>query len=304
MADHRTRRLIIRSSGLVLLVVLGVVLDRAVRVASIGVAYKAKMFCSGVFVSGRDPQSVLADLEVDDLAILRHINASMDRATRSVTATILGIVTRRAVYRDGLGCVLVFDGRPIDRLSAVPRGLGAGASARTQPASSMEVMTAVDGVEPARLATVLDRAFEEPNPLHLRRTRAMVIVHKGHIIAERYADGIGPDTPLIGWSMTKGVINALAGMLVKEGRLSTDGPVPMPEWQKPGDPRGRITLDELLADKHPAAGGGWCHHAPSRLKCRVGRASDAPACLSCTKGVYLGACLACSSTYLTTCTIS
>jgi CubicO group peptidase (beta-lactamase class C family) len=246
MADHRTRRLIVRISGLVLLVVLGVVLDRAVRLASIGVAYKAKMFCSGVFVSGRDPQGVLTDLEVDDLAILRHINTSMDRATRSVTATILGIVTRRAVYRDGLGCALALDGRTPDRLSAPADGLGAGARGRTRPASAMNVTTAVDGVERPQLSTVLDRAFEEPNPLHLRRTRAVVIVHKGQIVAERYAAGIGPDTPLIGWSMTKSVINALAGILVKEGRLSTDGPVPMPEWQKPGDPRGRITLDELL----------------------------------------------------------
>lgn len=105
---------------------------------------------------------------------------------------------------------------------------------------------AVDSAERQRLDTVLDQAFKESNPEHQRRTRAVVIVHKGHIVAERYATGIGPDTPLIGWSMTKSVINALAGTLVKDGRLAIDGPVPLPEWQKPGDPRGRITLDELL----------------------------------------------------------
>jgi CubicO group peptidase (beta-lactamase class C family) len=97
-----------------------------------------------------------------------------------------------------------------------------------------------------RLETVLDRAFAEPNPLRKRRTRAVVIVHNGRMVAEQYATGIRPETPLLGWSMTKIVMNALAGVLVKEGRLSLDGPVPIPEWQTPGDPRGHITLDHLL----------------------------------------------------------
>lgn len=68
MADYKTRRLVVRIAGfvlLVVLVVLGVVLNRAVRLASIGAGYKAKMLCSGVFVSRRNPQAVLADLEVE-----------------------------------------------------------------------------------------------------------------------------------------------------------------------------------------------------------------------------------------------
>ncbi len=246
MADGRTRRLMIRGSGLVLLVVLGFVLDRAVRFVSVGVAYKAKMFCSGVFVSGRDPQSVLADLEVDDLAILRHVDVSLDRTTRSVRATVLGIVTRQAVYRDGLGCALALDGQTPGQRSPASEGPGTGARTRSQPARGLDTTTAVDDDELGRLQAVLDRAFAEPNPQHQRRTQAVVIVHKGRLVAERYAAGMGPDTPLIGWSMTKSVINALAGVLVQEGRISTDEPLPIPEWRKPGDARGRITLDQLL----------------------------------------------------------
>jgi CubicO group peptidase (beta-lactamase class C family) len=237
--------MVISVSGLVLLVVLGVALDHTARLASIGVAYKAKMLCSGVFVSGRDPQDVLADLEVDDLEILRHVDVSVDRAEKSVTATIMGIVRRQAVYRGGLGCALVLDGRTPGGLSADSEERRA--VARSQPVRGpLDVTMAVENVERGRLETILDRAFAEPNLLHQRRTRAVVIVHRGHIVAERYAAGIGPDTPLIGWSMTKSVLNALAGILVREGRLSTDGPVPIPEWQRPDDPRGRITLDQLL----------------------------------------------------------
>jgi hypothetical protein len=45
------------------------------------------------------------------------------------------------------------------------------------------------------------------------------------------------DTRLLGWSMTKGVMNALVGILVRDGRLSLYAPVRMPEWSTPGDPR-------------------------------------------------------------------
>jgi CubicO group peptidase (beta-lactamase class C family) len=74
----------------------------------------------------------------------------------------------------------------------------------------------------------------------------VVIVYDGRIIAERYAPGITQDTALLGWSMTKSVTNALVGILVKEGKLSLKAPAPVPEWQSPGDPRGAITLDQLM----------------------------------------------------------
>jgi CubicO group peptidase (beta-lactamase class C family) len=52
--------------------------------------------------------------------------------------------------------------------------------------------------------------------------------------------------PLAGWSLTKSVMNALVGVLVKEGRLAIDAPVPVREWQTATDPRRGITLDHLL----------------------------------------------------------
>ena len=48
----------------------------------------------------------------------------------------------------------------------------------------------------------MDLAFSEPNPEALQRTRAIVVVHQGRIVAERYATGIDKTTALLGWSMT------------------------------------------------------------------------------------------------------
>ena len=94
-----------------------------------------------------------------------------------------------------------------------------------------------------RLNAVVDEAFAEPDPAKLRRTRAVVVLYKNQIAAERYADGFTKDTPLLGWFMTKSVANALVGILVREGKLRLDEAVVLPEWRAPGDPRAKITWD-------------------------------------------------------------
>ena len=68
----------------------------------------------------------------------------------------------------------------------------------------------------------------------------------GRVVAERYADGIGIDTPLLGFSATKSVISALAGILVRKGALKLHEPVPIAAWQGADDPRRAITLDHLM----------------------------------------------------------
>jgi len=77
------------------------------RLASIGTAYTAKILCSGVFVSQRDPQSLLGnDLAADDLSILRNMDVQVDRRLQEVTATLFGLAKRKAVYSEGRGCTV------------------------------------------------------------------------------------------------------------------------------------------------------------------------------------------------------
>ncbi len=82
-------------------------------------------------------------------------------------------------------------------------------------------------------------------------TRALIVMHNGKIVAERYAPGFDKETPLIGWSMSKSVTAVLMGLLITDGRLQLDDPAPVPHWQSPGDPRGAITIRHLL---HMSAG--------------------------------------------------
>ena len=95
-----------------------------------------------------------------------------------------------------------------------------------------------------RLRAALQRAVPAPQDGH--RSRALVVLQGGRIVGERYADGFGVETPLLGFSVSKSVTNALVGILVRQGRLRLDQPAPLPAWQDPADPRHAITVEHLL----------------------------------------------------------
>jgi CubicO group peptidase (beta-lactamase class C family) len=102
------------------------------------------------------------------------------------------------------------------------------------------------GTDVDALERALDEAFRERDPARPVRTRAVVLVHGGRVVVERYAPGFSAGTRLLGWSMTKSVLNALLGIAVREGRLALDAPADVPAWRSPGDPRHAISLLELL----------------------------------------------------------
>lgn len=99
------------------------------------------------------------------------------------------------------------------------------------------------GVRRESLARAVDQLF---TPAEVAETRAVIVVHNGKIVAERYAPGYHENTRFISWSMAKTVTGVLIGLLVADGRLQLDESAPVPAWQRPGDPRGEITLRQLL----------------------------------------------------------
>ena len=100
-------------------------------------------------------------------------------------------------------------------------------------------------VDRVALDALLDHAFARPEPDDLQRTHAAVVVQRGAIVAERYADGVSPDDAFLSWSIAKSITNALVGILVRQGRLDVSRPIPVKEWPD-GDPRQRITIDQML----------------------------------------------------------
>ena len=55
-------------------------------------------------------------------------------------------------------------------------------------------------------------------------TLAVVVQHRGQVVAEAYADGVTADTTLISWSMAKSITHALVGMAQMDGLLDVHAP--------------------------------------------------------------------------------
>lgn len=107
------------------------------------------------------------------------------------------------------------------------------------------------GDPPAKLAAtpfskLVDDAFSAPSTPALGESHALVIVQGGKLIYERYNTGYAPDMTYRSWSMAKSMTHALVGMLVGDGHMDVHAPLDAPEWRTPGDPRGAITLDQML----------------------------------------------------------
>jgi CubicO group peptidase (beta-lactamase class C family) len=75
-------------------------------------------------------------------------------------------------------------------------------------------------------------------------TLALVAVHDGRVVLERYGEGSGPGATHISWSMAKSITHALVGIAVGDGTLRTGDDNLFPEWS--GDGRAAITLQHLL----------------------------------------------------------
>lgn len=97
----------------------------------------------------------------------------------------------------------------------------------------------------ATIGAILERAFTGQRPAAFARTKAVLVVSLGRIVAERYADGITKDTRLQSWSMSKSFLHAALGLAIADGKLDPAAPAPVPEWHEAIDQRHAITLRQL-----------------------------------------------------------
>ncbi|MEM6681441.1 MAG: serine hydrolase [Pseudomonadota bacterium] len=210
------------------------------------IALHTQLLCSGVFVSNRKPEAVIAedlyfkDYHFHDWATTKwKINPKAKAVTLWAPATKEFKATPKvtSVYTPGFGCTLLPDGA--QRTAFAPPQILPVKNAPKQ--RHFPVKQSNPEIEAA-----LDLAFDDSKWDTPNNTRAMVIVHKGQIIGERYAKGFAADQRLIGWSMGKSVAALLFGVFVHETGYNIDDPVPIAEWAGRGDPRGAITARHLL----------------------------------------------------------
>jgi len=196
----------------------------------------SQTLCSEAFLSNLEPGVIFAE-EMRPVSGMASISWALsyhaDRVSRSVTTTVLGRFRSTSIFHDGYGARLVRPGN----VSLGPAGPGIDSIS-----TSLPEIAESDPVEATDRALIhaLDRAFTGRDGDQPRHTRAVVVIRGGRVIAERYAPGIHIDTPLLSHSVAKSVINALVGILVREGILRVEQEVISRSWEKP------VTIDQLL----------------------------------------------------------
>ncbi len=201
--------------------------------------YAAKNMASTVFISGRTAQSV--NEQDHQVPLIKLANTEINLENKSASSSVFGLMERKAVFREGLGSVLIQDeGKLPDRLQQPRRTTQS--IPLPYPFGHLPARdTLLAGVDYRALETALDNAFSNPEE---RRTRTVMILYKNQLVAERYSKGFHRDTPILGWSMTKSILATLYGILTHQERINLTDKTEWPAWQ--GDPRKEITYNDLL----------------------------------------------------------
>jgi CubicO group peptidase (beta-lactamase class C family) len=203
--------------------------------------YSAKNACSCAFIQGRTK----VNINKEELGSMPLSLGSIDINYKdsSVTGTVFGVAKRKAVYRTGFGCTLINDlSEDVVRAQKFSVPFVAKNYDSIWTKASVQDSASVNITKLNELvATAFQNEFNKKPVL----TRALLVVRNNKIIAEKYAPGYDQNSMFLGWSMAKSVTSALIGILVRQGKLSTDQPAPVSEWQA-NDARQQIRLKDLL----------------------------------------------------------
>mgnify|MGYP001814197471 FL=1 len=218
---------------------------------------QAVLTCNGLFTSHRTRQQVFDQ----ELAYMGpHIGTAAGgdyRIHEDLRAVEIGTADNgpvmRAVFREGVGCVVLAPDQDLDDIDHLPHV--AIPSPERDPfelpwpqGDLVPVATLPQGVDAAALQAASDWAFERETPEQV--TLSLLVVRNGRIVHERYAPGVDMQTRTRTWSTAKSIAVTLIGLLVDRGVLGLDDPLDidwLPDMTSPeSDPRRGITLRHVL----------------------------------------------------------
>lgn len=205
----------------------------------------AKEMCSDIFISGRTPD----DIAKHETGIFPFnlTSYTVNIEDSSVSTSVFGFAKRKAIYRKGLGATLI---NGINETELRKQSINViSPSSFNQDTINFpqgnRIKDIIDtGVDKQQLNTAINDAFNEPDKKQQRQTRAVVVVYDGKIVGEKYANGYSINSKQLSWSMTKGIVNAMIGILVKEGKLNINSPALIDQWKN--DERKKITIADLM----------------------------------------------------------
>ncbi|MFT3945773.1 MAG: serine hydrolase [Agriterribacter sp.] len=206
-------------------------------------AFGAKTLCSSIYLQHRNPGIVVKE----DLSGFPFFLATynVNPADSSVSVNVFGFAEKKAIFRKRLGATVINDFSEINirkQQFNIPSASPVTDSMHW-PNGNKLADSNFSNINKQRLDDILQQEIyghtDKPTT-----TRAIVVVYNGKLVAEKYAPGFSDSTVMPAWSANKSITGCLTGILVKQGKLNTDTPAPVPQWA--GTPKAAITIRHLL----------------------------------------------------------
>jgi len=215
------------------------------------------LMCNGLFTSHRSLQQVFEQ----ELAYIPQKLGSVDGGNFVVDSERRAVAVGggddgpaiRAVFREGIGCVVMSPEQTVDDINTLPvltmAPLPGDAAKIAWPNGDLlEDAPLPASIDKTALQAASDWAFERESAEQV--TLSLIVLQHGKIIHERYAPGVDMHTRTRTWSTAKSIAVTLIGQLVEQERLTLDAAVNLP-WlpvlaSAEADPRNDITLRHLL----------------------------------------------------------
>ena len=221
--------------------------DQARYDRALAAGYKAQFLCSGLWNGGK----AAAQIEADELTgiydriadIVPTLTPEIDERAQQVRVAFdTAMPPRTAQWRAGLGCAsLPIGADPADG-AKLPHF--AGELVPYLIDDSAWPMGDRDALAPeAAVSAIAAKALAGE---YGGASSAALVLHHGKIVAETYKPGFDMHMSQRTWSVAKSLAGTLIGHAVLEGLVDPAQPAALAEWRDPADPRGRITLDNLM----------------------------------------------------------
>ena len=219
---------------------------------------QAIFLCNGLFTSNRTIEQVFAqELSYlpEPVGTAEGGDYEVDRERKAVTiGSGHGVPKMQAAFREGIGCVILAPDQTLDDIDDLPAiemapPPGVAAEIPWPNGDKTGPIKLPPDVDAAALQAASDWAFDRESPHQV--TLSLLVVHRGDIVHERYADGVDRTTRTRTWSTAKSIASTLIGMLVDDGKLALDAPLgfdflPEEAAAPESDPRSAITLRHAL----------------------------------------------------------
>ena len=222
-----------------LIIIVGIVIYNYPRL-NIITGFSAKSVCSCTFEANRSLESI--EKGDNGFSPINTAKNEIDYEHKSVTSSIFGLKKRTAIYKEGIGCVLVPENFN-DEILFKPKRKFSNNKLPYPYGNLPQKDTIFGNINYRSLQQAVENAFDKAGD-SIKKTRAVLVLYKGVIVGEKYAEGFSKDSKLLGWSMTKSITSAVLGVLEKQGKININQTNLFPEWEQ--DERSKITLNNLL----------------------------------------------------------